>query len=298
MATHQLSSGVGPGTVLEVNPEIAGWSVLDFSVVVLGPGDTTAVHTGDREVAVVPQAGRFAVAVEGMSYEMARSSPFAEMAPVLYLPPGTTAELSSIEGAEYAIGGAPAEGRYPIRMFEPPEMKTEVRGGGGATRQVNHILAYPLPAERLILYEVYVPRGKWSGWPPHCHDGWEGSPYLEETYYFRFDPADGWGMHRNYRVDSDFEETFAVSDRDVVMVTQGYHSSAASPGSHMYFLNYLAGKPLNEERAIPPFFQPEYRWIDGNWDQDDMTLPAVTPRRPAGGGGSSPERETAEGGTS
>ena len=57
--------------------------------------------------------------------------------------------------------------------------------------------ASPLPAERLILYEVYVPRGKWSGWPPHCHDGWEGSPYLEETYYFRFDPPNGWCMHRN-----------------------------------------------------------------------------------------------------
>jgi 5-deoxy-glucuronate isomerase len=156
-------------------------------------------------------------------------------------------------------------------------MKTEVRGGGGATRQVNHILAHPLPAERLILYEVYVPRGKWSGWPPHCHDGYEGSPYLEETYYFRFDPPNGWGMHRNYRLDSDFDEAFSVVDRDVVMVTQGFHSSAAAPGNHMYFLNYLAGTPRNDERAIPPFFQPEYRWIDGNWDVDAMILPTVSP---------------------
>ena len=37
-------------------------------------------------------------------------------------------------------------------------MKQEVRGGGVAVRQVNHILAHPLPAERLILFEVYVPR--------------------------------------------------------------------------------------------------------------------------------------------
>ena len=155
-------------------------------------------------------------------------------------------------------------------------MRSEVRGGGGATRQVNHILAHPLPAERLILYEVYVPRGGWSGWPPHCHDGYEGSPYLEETYYFRLQPGDGWALHRNYRVDSDFDETFAVRDRDVVCVTQGFHSSAAAPGSHMYFLNYLAGNLRDDERAIPPFFQPEYRWIDGDWDADAMVLPAVT----------------------
>lgn len=277
MVQHQLSSAQGSGTVLRVTPEIAGWSVLDFAVTILESGQSVTVESGDREVAVVPQEGAFTATVGGTVYDLFRRSVFAEMAPVLYLPPGSTAELSTAAGAEFATGGAPAEGRYPVRLFQPQEMRAEVRGGGGATRQVNHILAHPLPAERLILYEVYVPRGKWSGWPPHCHDGWGGSPYLEETYYFRFDPADGWGMHRNYRVDSDWNETFAVRDRDVVMVTQGYHSSAASPGSHMYFLNYLAGTPQNEERAIPPFFQPEYRWIDGNWDKDPMTLPAVSP---------------------
>jgi 5-deoxy-glucuronate isomerase len=179
--------------------------------------------------------------------------------------------------AEIAVGGAAADGRYPVRLFTPHEMRSEVRGGGGARRQVNHILAHPLPAERLILYEVYVPRGGWSGWPPHCHDGYAGSPYLEETYYFRLDPADGWAVHRNYRVDTEFDETFAVRDRDVVCVTQGFHSSAAAPGCHMYFLNYLAGELVDDDRRIPPFFQPEYRWIDGNWDQDAMTLPTVTP---------------------
>ena len=286
---HKLTSTEGPGRVLEVTPEIVGWDVLDFSVMVLEAAGRWAMTTGGREVAVVPQAGSFVAHVGEQSFSLNRSSVFAEMASVLYLPPNTELTVEAATDAEFAIGGAPAEGKYPVRLFDPSEMKTEVRGGGGATRQVNHILAHPLPAERLILYEVYVPRGKWSGWPPHCHDGYEGSPYLEETYYFRFDPPNGWGMHRNYRLDNDFDEVFSVSDRDVVMVTQGFHSSAASPGNHMYFLNYLAGKPWDEERAIPPFFQPEYRWIDGNWDQDAMTLPAVTPTpQPGSAGGGFP----------
>lgn len=274
---HKRSSSGGPGIVLEVTPEIAGWDVLDFRVLRLGAGQSWVTNTLDREAAVVPQSGMFRVDTGGGQFEMERDDVFASMAPVLYLPPRTAIQVDAVTDSEFAIGGAPAEGIYPVRLIEPHEMRTEVRGGGGATRQVNHILAHPLPAERLILYEVYVPRGKWSGWPPHCHDGYEGSPYLEETYYFRFSPADGWGMHRNYRVDNDFDEAFSVADRDVVMVTQGFHSSAASPGNHMYFLNYLAGTPYDQERAIPPFFQPEYRWIDGNWDQDAMTLPAVTP---------------------
>ncbi len=277
MAVHKLSSVAGPGELLRVTPEIAGWDILDFAVISLGAGESWSRNTSEREVAVVPQLGQFTAVVNGEEFTLGRAGVFAEMAPVLYLPPGSSLEITSSSGAEFAVGGAPAEGRYPVRLLQPHEMKTEVRGGGGATRQVNHILAHPLPAERLILYEVYVPRGKWSGWPPHCHDGYEGSPYLEETYYFRFNPPNGWGMHRNYRLDNDFDEAFSVCDRDVVMVTQGFHSSAAAPGNHMYFLNYLAGTPQNEERAIPPFFQPEYRWIDGNWDQDAMELPTVRP---------------------
>ena len=274
---HKRSSGQGYGEVLTVTPQNAGWDVLNFSVVSLDVGQTWRISTSDREVAVVPQKGAFVATVGGEAFSLERQGVFESMAPVLYLPPGTDVHIETEAGAEFAFGGAPAEGKLPVRLIQPDEMKVEVRGGGGATRQVNHILAHPLPAERLILYEVYVPRGKWSGWPPHCHDGYEGSPYLEETYYFRFSPSDGWGVHRNYRLDSDFDEVFSVSDRDVVMVTKGFHSSAASPGNHMYFLNYLAGTPVGEERAIPPFFQPEYRWIDGNWDQDAMELPAVSP---------------------
>lgn len=274
---HKLSAATGAGEVLRVTPEIAGWAVLDFSIVVAEAGESWTTNTEDREVAVVPQLGEFTATTGDNAFTLRRSGVFDEMAPVLYLPPQTALTIRAVSYTEFAIGGAPADGKYPVRLIQPVEVKTEVRGGGGATRQVNHILAHPLPAERLILYEVYVPRGKWSGWPPHCHDGYEGSPYLEETYYFRFDPPNGWGVHRNYRLDTDFDEVFSVSDRDVVMVTQGFHSSAAAPGSHMYFLNYLAGTPLNDERAIPPFFQPEYRWIDGNWDANRMNLPTVRP---------------------
>ncbi len=277
MPEHQLRSVPGARTAVKVDPASAGWTSLDFSVLGLDGPDGHTIETGEREVAIVPLEGAVRATIAEQEFSLRRTSVFSEMPQVLYLPPGQTVRLEADGRAEVAVGGAPAQGRYPVRLFAPTEMHSEIRGGGGATRQVNHILAHPLPAERLILYEVYVPRGGWSGWPPHCHDGYEGSPYLEETYYFRFSPADGWGIHRNYRVDMDFDETFAVRDREVVCVTRGFHASATAPGSHMYFLNYLAGDLVDEDRAIPPFFQPEYRWIDGHWDVDAMTLPVVTP---------------------
>lgn len=274
---HHLRPDSDGPVVLEVTPSSAGWRYLSFSVVRLAAGERFR-HGGDeREMAVVPLSGAGSLQAGSAAGEVSRRSVFAEMAPVLYAPPGVPIDVEATSAFEFAIGGAPADGLLPPRLVTPSQVRSEVRGGGAALRQVNHVLAHPLPAERLILYEVYVPRGGWSGWPPHCHDGYEGSPYLEEAYYFRLDPADGWAMHRNYRVDEEFDETFAVGDGDLVLVTKGFHSSVTAPGNHMWFLNYLAGEPHMDERAIPPFFQPEYRWIDGRWDEGDWQLPVVGP---------------------
>ena len=122
-----------------------------------------------------------------------------------------------------------------------------------------------------------MPRGSWSGWPPHCHDGFDGSPYLEETYYFRLDPADGFAMHRNWRVDEDFDEVLTAGDGDCALVTKGYHSTAAAPGSHMFFLNYLAGELVDGERVTPPCFHQAYTWIEEDWDAFGWDLPRVRP---------------------
>jgi 5-deoxy-glucuronate isomerase len=275
--THLIKPAAGDGVQLHVTPTSAGWTYLDFSVIELTGGQTHIEDTGAREVAIVALGGAGIVEVGGQTIEVARSSVFDEMAPVVYVPPGETVSLTSSDHFSLALGGAPAEGRYPVRVIQPSEVRSEVRGGGAARRQVNHILAHPLPAERLILYEVYVPRGTWSGWPPHCHDGYADSPYLEETYYFRLDPADGFAVHRNWREDTDFDETLVAGDGDVVLVTQGFHSSVACPGSNMYFLNYLAGEPVADERATPPYFHQDHTWIEADWSSGLMGLPAVAP---------------------
>ena len=138
---------------------------------------------------------------------------------------------------------------------------------------MHHTLAWPLPAERLILFEVYVPGGNWSGWPPHCHDRYGDSPYLEEVYYYRTQPKNGVAFHRNYRLDSDFDEVLPAQNGDCVLVTQGFHPAAATPGTNIYFLNYLAGEPRNEERNYKPFEDPNTTWIKENWKANDMELP-------------------------
>jgi 5-deoxy-glucuronate isomerase len=274
---HLITPSTGPGVKIEITPESAGWSYLSFSVVELGPGGEHSSLLSDQETAVVPLRGSATVRVGDIETVISRTDVFEQMPRVAYAPPGVPIEIVAAESFEFAIGSAPAEGLHPARIFEPTDMKSEVRGGGAARRQVNHILAPPIPAERLILYEVYVPRGSWSGWPPHCHDGYDGSPYLEETYYFRLDPADGFAMHRNWRVDEEFDEVLTAGDGDCALVTKGFHSTAAAPGNHMFFLNFLAGELVDGERVTPPCFHPAYTWIEDDWDAFGWDLPRVRP---------------------
>ena len=275
----------GPGRILHVTPESAGWGHVEFGVVEVNSAMPWSGIATDRETAIVPLSGegRVVVGDGDMEVELSRESVFTQMASIVYLPPGTPYRIESEAGLRASVGSAPAEGRYPVRVFEPSEMRIEIRGGGQAYRQVIHSLSHPLPAERLILYEVYVPRGTWSGWPPHCHDGRDGSPYLEEVYYFRLDRPEGYAIHRNWRDDEDYDDAMVVTDGDVALVPKGYHTSVACPGSNMYFLNYLAGELTDDERRTPPCFMAEHTWIESDWTAGEWGLPVVTPHGPGAG---------------
>jgi 5-deoxy-glucuronate isomerase len=272
----------GPGTLLDVTPESAGWSNVAFAIHDVRAGSPHHGGLADRETAIVTIEGSGRVLVDGSTVDVARTSVFEQVGRIVYVPPGVDFTIEADDAIVVAIGSAPAVGRLPVRVFEPSEMRSEIRGGGSSYRQVIHALAHPLPAEHLILYEVYVPRGTWAGWPPHRHDGIAGSPYLEEVYYFRLQGPEGYALHRNFTdgeglggVGDDFDEVVVARDGDVVLVPQGYHTSVASPGSNMYFLNYLAGELELDDRKTPPCFHSDHTWIEEDWEAGAWSLPVV-----------------------
>ncbi len=280
------ADNLSPGERVKITPDAVGWRYLSFSVFELAAGESHGQRLDDQETAIVPLQGSGTIGLDGSVTAVARTSVFDGLAPVGYAPPGVEATVTAGDsGLTFAIGSAPAEGRYPARIIEPSTIRSEVRGGGAALRYVNHTLAPPIEAERLILYEVYVPRGTWSGWAPHRHDGIEGSPYLEETYYFRLDRPEGFWMHRNWddgnwddartseSTKGQWEQLVSGADGDCALVPGGFHSSVACPGANMYFLNYLAGEPVAEERATPPCFHSDFTWIESDWGAGAWTLP-------------------------
>lgn len=151
MSINYLAASKGERVQLEVTPESAGWKYLSFSVRDHSDGAVFEDQRDAQETAIVPLSGKGTFEVNGTTYELSRSSVFEEMPMVLYVHPGESIKLLEGSTLLFAIGSAPAEGVYPTRLHLPQEMRSEIRGGGAAFRQVNHILAAPMPAERLIL---------------------------------------------------------------------------------------------------------------------------------------------------
>jgi 5-deoxy-glucuronate isomerase len=254
----------------EVTPENTGWQHLSFKVLKLEAGGSYSGDSKNCEELIVFLSGTARAVVGDQDFEiLGRDSVFAGLPTSLYLPPHSSYTITAISDLVFSIGGAPAIGLYPVRLYQPHEFQTEMRGGANVTRQIVHLSLEPVLTEKLFVFEVYSPSGNWSGFPPHRHDGREGSSYLEETYYFKVTPENGFGVFRIYTKDTDLDEIMVTRDSDLVLVPEGYHPGSTAPGTNLYFLNYLAG-PTREYTVKN---DPDFDWVKDNWTGNALELP-------------------------
>jgi 5-deoxy-glucuronate isomerase len=270
-------------------PAGARWSSL--RVVDVPPGGAHRFATGDEEVLVLPLAGAATVACDGVRLTLAgRDGVFDRVTDFAYLPPGATAEVASTGGGRFALPGARARRRFPVRYGPAGDVPVELRGAGAASRQVvNFCTPEAFACDRLIACEVFTPAGNWSSWPPHKHD--EQTPTesaLEETYYFEVAGGPGGPGMAYQRVYGSADRTAdllaEVRTGDVVFIPHGWHGpSMAAPGYDLYYLNVMAGP--GPERAWRICDDPAHGWVRDGWaDQPvDRRLPLVRAerRRPA-----------------
>jgi 5-deoxy-glucuronate isomerase len=254
-----------------IEPAEVGLAYVGLEVLDLGPGERWRLDTEEREVALLPLSGSFAVQVNGAHIElMGRRSVFDAVSDFLYLPIDCQAEVSSAQGGEVALVSALATVKHEPKYVPAEAVRVEVRGAGRATRQINNFMTpdAAVNAEKLIAVEVLTPGGNFSSYPPHKHDREDpetGEANVEEIYYFRFRDPQGYGLYRQYTADGEFDVTTVVRDADVFLVPRGYHGpSAAVPGHDMYFLNVLAGPA--QQRTMQYADDPAQHWIRASWD--------------------------------
>jgi 5-deoxy-glucuronate isomerase len=236
--------GGGSGELINVTAESADWEYTGLIVVRLAAGETWSHFTGIDEVALVPLGGKCVVEAEGHTWEIGGRARVFDGPPwAVYLPRESNLVVRALTPLELAVCAAQADDHFPARLIEPDQIAVEIRGAGNAARQINHIIPPDFPADRLLVVEVFTPSGNWSSFPPHKHDvdDLPNEALLEETYYHRLDPRDGFAVQRVYTDDGSLDETIAVGDGDTVLVPRGYHPVAASPRHDLYYLNVMAG---------------------------------------------------------
>ena len=99
-----------------------------------------------------------------------RADVFSGLPHTLYLPIDTRFTLTASSPCDLAFCYSLAEERHPAALVTPADVRVEIRGGGNATRQINHMIQPGFPAHRILICEVYTPGGNWSSYPPHKHD--------------------------------------------------------------------------------------------------------------------------------
>lgn len=252
------------GTILRVTPSSAGWEYVGFEVLSFGSDTVAERDTGEREVCVVVISGTVNIDSEHARWEGvgARQDPWSGLPDAAYLPPRTAFALRASAGpeVEVALCWAPARHGASARVLPGSEVEPETRGHGILERTIHPILMGDREAESLLVCEVLTPAGHWSSYPPHKHDRQDPptETALEETYYHRLSPVQGFGLQRVYSDDRTLDETLTFSDRDCVLVPRGYHTVSAPPGYELYYLNVMAG--------------PVRRWVVQNDPDHAWTL--------------------------
>lgn len=257
----------GTGRIIEVTPESAGWEYVGLVVQDIPAGGTWNYAADHDEMCMVPLRGSARISSGDDEWTVSRPGTMFDGKPTaLYLPLGSSFTATSEDGAELAVTSSRATQTYPPKLIEPDDIDVEIRGAGNAARQISHIIKPEFPADKLLVVEVFTPSGNWSSFPPHKHDVSQmpEEADLEEIYYYRIQPDDGFALQRLYYADGSFDHAWTIKDGDLLLVPQGYHAFAVAHGYTGYYLNILAGdEPV---RTMQPADDPEYAWVRSTWN--------------------------------
>ncbi|HEV2417180.1 MAG TPA: 5-deoxy-glucuronate isomerase [Terriglobia bacterium] len=242
---------------------------LDFARLQLEKGERHSLETGSREAVLDIFGGKVSVTVEHpggkTSYSGAgeRADVFSGAPAMIYIPPKSRYEVVADTKADVGIFTAASRATIPPALLQGKDVVTKQVGRDNWMRTVHSALGDNLAADSLLAGETLNPPGNWSSYPPHKHD--QSNPpneaVLEEIYFFRVKPSQGYGFIWTYTAPGDpnpFSNVFVVEDGDTVLLPKGYHPTVAAPGYQLHYAWVLAG----EERRYGAWADdPRHAWV-------------------------------------
>ncbi len=237
--------------------------LLSFALLRLEPGESFDLDTGHQEYVLMYLTGLADLTSGGETHESlgGRTSVFGGKATGVFLPPATDCRLLARSRALLALCSAPSDSRGPVQVVRPEQVQVNRVGNWNWRREVHNVVGENVPqARRLVVGETFNPPGNWSSYPPHKHevDAYPEEVRMEEIYYYRFNPPQGFGLQRIYTDDRSLDVACAVEDGDSVLLPKGYHPVVAAPGYQLYYLWMLAG---HTDRRMKPRDDPAHTWV-------------------------------------
>lgn len=222
----------------------------------LSAGKSGKYASADEETVVVLLEGRGTFEAGGQTWSVQRVNVFTDRATALLLPPGIELTVRADAPLEALLISTPAPaGGSPV-LCSPDDVAVVQRGTDLYKREVRNLFTTDPHTRRLMVGETVNAKGHWSSYPPHKHDGKDNELRLEEMYYYRVNPPEGFGLHVSYTASGE-AATHQVRDGDAVLIPYGYHSVSAPPRYDLYYLWAIAG----DERKLAVYEDPAHRWV-------------------------------------
>ena len=234
-----------------------------FGIVQLQNGTSWESNSGENEVALVILGGKFAIKGDDFNFPEVggRKNVFDGKPHTVYLPRRTAYTVTALTDVDFAVNESPASRDTAKPTVITPEMTRTISiGRDNFTRAATIMLDEKFDSEHFYIGEGMIPSGNWSGYPPHRHDydDLPGEIDMEETYFYRFDPPQGFGIQKVYVPGGDLDETYTVKNNDTVAIAEGYHPLCGAPGYQMYYLWTMCGKV---NRGLISAKDPAHDWV-------------------------------------
>ncbi|MEW5815642.1 MAG: 5-deoxy-glucuronate isomerase, partial [Spirochaetota bacterium] len=248
----------GKGRITVIPQKDTIMKFLNMDLLSLEKGEASSLGEPERELGLVILGGHCLVALPGCAETVlkARSKPFIGWPHAVYIPAGENITIKALTSMEAVIFGTPAERGEKVQIISPDDIEVLKIGAGNWYLEGTFIIYDKVPSKRLIVGETHIPAGNWCSSPPHSHEkdvaGIETQ--LEEIYYFRFQPSQGFGFQGVYTLDGEIEAAYLIHDGDVVLVPRGMHPNVAGPGYEMYMLWGMAVQKI--KNANPDWIMP------------------------------------------
>ena len=234
----------------------------EFGIINLQDGEKFEANSGTNENVLIILGGKCSISGNGFDFSEigGRKNVFSGKPDTVVIPAGTKYKIEAAGDVEIAWVASPSSLEMEAYMISAEDVKEVHIGNENYQRDAYLILTDEQQSQHLFIGEAFVPSGNHASFPPHRHD-FDNLPDevdMEEIYFFRFDPEQGYGIQKVYTDDRSINETYTVENNDTTLLPEGYHPVINAPGYTMYYLWMMAG-PNN--RKFLSVIDPKHEWI-------------------------------------